>query len=418
MAVVITGLRSAQQASDRAWRYQSAGSVRPFAQRLCEAARSTIRPRHSAAPVSSLRSDSCYTLAMRHCTLLLVALACTVASTAQRTQAQPLLNPWQRSRADDLKIALVTFGPGDGIVAAFGHNALLVEDQARGQALLYNFGMFSFGMDMLRDIIDRAIGGQFHQALDRPARLTYRGHTRRYAQANPVFEFALTFWMNDSIDRPLKAWDELFLPQELERAIDRLRYVDARGQRTPLLRAKHVVFEAVRAPVSNWPATRWPEALLLGCACGALFVLAASWRARSGRRLARIAFGALHVLLGLTFGLLGTIGFLIWTLTEHSVAYHNENQWLANPITLLALPLGIAITVGSVAGLRLARGLFAVSAAMSLLLCGLKALPSFDQDNALPIALLLPIYLGGLWAHQLLARTNATESVLPEPIGA
>ena len=46
-------------------------------------------------------------------------------------------------------MSLVTFGTGDEIHQYFGHNALLVEDHEREIAALYNFGMFSFGPDLL-----------------------------------------------------------------------------------------------------------------------------------------------------------------------------------------------------------------------------------------------------------------------------
>jgi hypothetical protein len=389
-------------------------------------------------------------------------------------------DPWAHSRAQDLRVALVTFGPGDAIASYFGHDAMIIEDSTRGEAHLYNFGMFSFGKGMLpqylkgrltfwvadtpleatvaryvamnrsvhvqelnlaplkrmamarefandvlpenreylydhyrdncslrlRDAIDRAIGGQFHRALAVPARLTYRGHTRRYAQRNPWLEFALMFWMNDSMEQPLRAWDELFLPGELERQVGRMRYIDERGVAVPLVSTHRVVFEAKRPAVPEWPATRWPWALLWGCGGGVL-LLGTAWilrRRRRRSRVARLAFGVEHALIGLTLGVLGTVGFLMWTLTEHTVTYRNENQWLANPLTLLLWPLGVAIAAGRHSALRRAREVFYTLGTLSLLLCCAKLLPSFDQDTSLPMAMILPLTLGGVGAHWLLAR--------------
>jgi hypothetical protein len=385
------------------------------------------------------------------------------------------------SRPEDLAIKLITFGPGDPIYSYFGHNALIVEDQATREAHLYNFGMFSFGMSMLprylmgrlvfwvadtpveetiahyvgarrsvhiqelnlaptqrgalatslavsalprnreylydhyrdncstrlRDLIDRVLGGQFRRALDYPARLTYRGHTRRYAQHNPLLDFALLFWMNDSMERPLRAWDELFLPGELERQVGRMHYVDERGQSVPLVTATQIVFEPERAAVPEWPARSWPWTLLLGCASGAALLLTALWMRRVRSRAARVLLGAQQAVFGLAFGTLGTLGFLMWMLTEHTVTYRNENQLLANPLTLLALPLGVAIIAGSSGALWLSRQLFAVLTVMSLALCCLKLLPAFDQDTLIPMTILVPINLAGMWAYQLLARSVA-----------
>lgn len=59
--------------------------------------------------------------------------------------------PWEtgESRASDIVIRLATFGPGDEIVQYFGHTALEVTDTRLRVSRLYNFGMFSFGPDML-----------------------------------------------------------------------------------------------------------------------------------------------------------------------------------------------------------------------------------------------------------------------------
>jgi hypothetical protein len=397
-------------------------------------------------------------------------------------------SPWSESRPDDLVIKLVTFGPGDDIYNYFGHNALIVQDEAKQVAHLYNFGMFSFGMDMLpsymqgkltfwvadtpvratfahyiehnrsvrvqelnlapaqravmadalatkvlpenrtylydhyydncstrlRDLIDQALGGQFKQALDRPARLNHRGHTRRYAEKDPLLDFALVFWMNDNMERPIKVWNELFLPGELEQQVAHMKYVDASGKAVPLVAASYTVFEARRAPVPDVPPTTWPFMLLFGCAAGGLLCLSAWWLQRSGSRVARVAFGLQHVIWGALFGVVGSAGFLMWTLTEHVVTYRNENQLLANPLTLLLLPLGVGIIFGSAGARRLARLTFYALAALSFALVVLKLLPSFDQDTVLTTALLLPLNVGGALAHRVLVRER--QPVAPETL--
>lgn len=67
------------------------------------------------------------------------------------TQASASAPPWAtgQSRPEDLQIKLVTFSPGDEIVAWFGHTALVVEDTRLDRRRLYNYGMFSFGDGML-----------------------------------------------------------------------------------------------------------------------------------------------------------------------------------------------------------------------------------------------------------------------------
>lgn len=54
--------------------------------------------------------------------------------------------PWAhgQSRGEDLQIHVVTFGSGDDIAEWFGHAAVVVEDTARREARLYNYGEYAF----------------------------------------------------------------------------------------------------------------------------------------------------------------------------------------------------------------------------------------------------------------------------------
>lgn len=73
-----------------------------------------------------------------------------VASSA--SAAQP---PWGtgHSRGEDLRVSLVTFGPGDDIASWFGHSAMLVEDLRSGGRRVYNYGMFDFGPTLLAQFL-------------------------------------------------------------------------------------------------------------------------------------------------------------------------------------------------------------------------------------------------------------------------
>lgn len=55
-------------------------------------------------------------------------------------------SPWAtgESRGEDLQVHVVTFGPGDDIAEWFGHAAVVIEDTARREARLYNYGEYAF----------------------------------------------------------------------------------------------------------------------------------------------------------------------------------------------------------------------------------------------------------------------------------
>jgi hypothetical protein len=263
----------------------------------------------------------------------------------------------------------------------------------------------------LRDLIDTAIGGQFKQAMQAPARMSYRAHTRRYASQDPFIDFVLVFWMNDQMEAHIKRWDEMFLPGELEHQAAAMQYVNQSGQRVPLVGTSYTVFEAQRAPTPALPPTTWPWALLVGTAIGLLALLTTRLMQRTRGSLARRFFGAQHALLGLLFGLPGLLGFLMWTLTEHTVTYRNENQLLANPLTFMYLPLGVAIAFGSRSALRISRWISYALAVSSLALLVLKLLPSFDQDTLLPMTLIIPVNVLYALAHRSLASAAQAQSV-------
>lgn len=412
--------------------------------------------------------------------VLAFALAFLAGSSAQAQMS----SPWQLTRDDrDLSVSLVTFGPGGAIHQYFGHNALLVEDRARGVGVLYNFGMFSFGPDMLpkylrgqlefwsaatpveptyrhyvaenrsirvreldlpparrraladalatavlpenrsyryhhyanncstkvRDVIDQALSGQLSEQHSDTGRLTYRGHTRRYTEHDPIVHMLLMLWMNDSMERPIRAYDEAFLPDELDRLVASTTYVDADGRRAPLAGLSYTVFEARRPQVPATPSRVWPGLLAVGLSLGAAAVALAGWLGRKGSRAARVLLGVHHALLGLVLGLPGLVAGL-FLFTAWDVTHHNENLLIANPLTFLALPFGIAMALGARWALRSMAVIWMALGASTLLLLSLKLLPAFDQDVWVPLALFGPVNIGCALAHVLLRRRLAARA--------
>src|SRR3990167_5046059 len=96
--------------------------------------------------LSAMRSPA---IALAGSLALFVSLgaAPAVASAAGDRPAPP----WGTgdSRGDDLRVTLITFGPGSEVASLFGHSALYVEDTARHEGRVYNYGMFSFDRTLL-----------------------------------------------------------------------------------------------------------------------------------------------------------------------------------------------------------------------------------------------------------------------------
>lgn len=413
----------------------------------------------------------CYIPGMKALFRAAVVLGLLFACAAP-TRAQ-LRSPWELTQSDDdLAVSLVTFGQGDSIHQYFGHNALLVEDRRRGIGVLYNFGMFSFGPDMLpkylrgqlefwaaatpveptydhyraenrsirvreldlaparrrllarrlaayvlpqnrnytyhhyanncstkvRDVIDEAIGGQLLRANSMTGRFTHRGHTRRYTQHDPIVHMLLLLWMNDSMERPIRRYDEAFLPDELERIVERTYYKDDSGRTVKLSRLGYTVFEARRPAPPERPSRAWPSLLAVGMLVGGTAFALARWLRTSGSALARVLLGLTHAVVGLFAGVPGLVAFL-FLFTQWDVTHYNENLLLANPLTFAALPLGLLTAIGSKRALRWLGLVSLALGASTLLLVLLKVLPAFDQDTSLPMTLLAPVNLGCALAH-------------------
>lgn len=248
----------------------------------------------------------------------------------------------------------------------------------------------------VRDAIDDITDGQLKEATSQPARLSLRGHTRRLTHQLVPLELLLMFWMNDEIDQPIQVWDEMFLPEELERVMSTFEYTDEDGVRRRLVAKTTVVFEADREPPPEKPAVLWPFTLLFGLLFGGGAAALGYIRSQptNGSTALRVLFGGLNLLAGLLIGVPALMLFLMSSFTEHTVTYWNENLLLANPITFVAAVLAPFIMFGKRwASRAMAYGWYAL-AITGLLAVLLKVLPAFDQDNLLSITMILPMNLG------------------------
>ena len=245
----------------------------------------------------------------------------------------------------------------------------------------------------LRDGIDTAVDGALSAADRVPGRMTLREHTRRHSSVLPPMSVLLDFLMNDEIDQPITRWEEAFLPGELETQVAALRIPGPDGAPVPLVARAITYYQSTRPPLPVTPPVYEPWLALIGTSLGGIAVALALW-ARRGARAARVLLGSYHAFLGLALGLPGTILLVMWLVTNHTVTFRNENLFLANPLTLLALPLGLGVARGSQKALvRLSR-LWPLLVALALLGLCLKVLPRFDQDNLRLVVLLLPVLAG------------------------
>jgi len=244
----------------------------------------------------------------------------------------------------------------------------------------------------VRDAIDRALNGAIRrQTSSVPTGTTYRFHTLRLTANDPLIYTGLLVALGGGVDRPLSAWEEMFLPLKLREHVRWVTVPGPDGQPRPLVRSERTIFESTAPPPPESPPSWVQWYLLLGVAIGG----AALVLARSARevRAARLGLMAVVAVWSLVAGLAGLVLAGMWGLTDHVMAYANENLLQLDPLVLLVLP-GIAGALRRPRTARLASGAALAVAGLSVLGLGLKLVPGFDQVNGPVIALALPAQLG------------------------
>ncbi len=257
----------------------------------------------------------------------------------------------------------------------------------------------------VRDRVDEFSHGALRRASTGPATFTWRQHTLRLTQGDKPVALGLDIAMGNYIDQKGTVWEEMFLPSRLEETLRKAVVTGPDGKEAPLVLEERRVLDAPgRLPVpSQPPAWTWPMlgvGLVLG---GALFGLG---RAAQRARAARVAYGGILAALGLVFGFLGSIFVMFWLLTDHRVAWRNENILTCLPIVIVLAGTGLGVARGKAKSIERAAQITAIVAVTSVLGVLLKALPFSTQDDHRVLALLVPTWIGAaLGARRLLGRS-------------
>jgi hypothetical protein len=224
---------------------------------------------------------------------------------------------------------------------------------------------------------------------------TYRSHTLRLTQVNPLLATGIDIGEGRPADRELTMWEEMFLPRILHDGIRELRVTDAAGVSRPLVKREAVLYRSTRfeepehAPRWLWPFT------LIGLLIGALFLLLGLKAARGSAR-ARFWSGVVFAVWAFVAGLLGLLLTLLWTVTHHVASHQNENLLLFNPLWLV---LAVLVPMSAVKGrlARFTRGLVLVLVVAALVAPLLHVVGLSRQSNLEIIGLALPAALALGW---------------------
>jgi hypothetical protein len=246
------------------------------------------------------------------------------------------------------------------------------------------------------DILDEMIGGQFYERFgNAPGRFTLREHVRRHTWFSPFWDWLLCFLMGQGIDRPTTMREEMFLPSEVGRDIAGFVYIDEEGRERKLVSHVEVLNKAVnRPPVLDTPRKQWPRELAVGV-CIAAGLLAVMQVRRRREKLGQVLWGMGNALLGLFFGIAGSLLFFMTFFTNHDYTWHNANVIFINPLLLAAVPLGFlaALSKNPVKTIfceALLRGVWTFVLLGGLVSLLIRLSPAYFQQNQVTLALVLP----------------------------
>jgi hypothetical protein len=359
-----------------------------------------------------------------------------------------------------LRIGVVTMGPGDIFWERFGHDAIVVDEPARGEPVSYNFGFFDLAED---GFVGRFVKGEMQYmlvALPLRQDIQYyreagRGATLQWLALDPVqarrladdlaenakpenARYRYDYYTDNCSTRVRDALDRA-LKGALRRQLGgRSRGDTYRSESVRLASPAawmRLGFDLGLGPYGDRPLSRWEQGFLprrladdlreISREDGRPLVLSeerllpqrlAAEPAEQPRRLwpwllpglalaaavpafARRAPRALAGIASgfwLLCGLLGLVLVLGWAFTEHRALWANRNLLLLNPLCLLLLPGAWCVLRGRDPSARFRMLLVAVATLAALALLPLW-LQVQPQRNGHWIALLLPIHAALAW---------------------
>lgn len=255
----------------------------------------------------------------------------------------------------------------------------------------------------LRDALDRALSAQIRAATDTiRTSATYRSETARLTAGNLPLYTGIMLALGHRADRPLSAWDEMFLPVPMSKQLRSVTVAGPGGSRIPVVKSEKVLLTAAREPERTSAPSYLPLFIAVGLGLSGLIVYLVRL-AESGSRAATFSAAALTSLWTLLSGFFGLVVLSAWLLTEHVFMGMNENLIQFNPLSLILFFLGpAAIGFGKIS--RGVTRLATLVAMLSLLGFVLQGVPGWNQKNGEIIALALPLNLATAWALYRLAH--------------
>ncbi|HEY5545536.1 MAG TPA: DUF4105 domain-containing protein [Gemmatimonadaceae bacterium] len=278
-----------------------------------------------------------------------------------------------------------------------------IQFNAREENKFYRYDYFLDNCSTrVRDALDRVLGGAIRSATDSVnSGTTFRWHALRLMAADRLVTVGVDIGLGRPTDRPISAWEEMFIPMKVRDHMREIRVPDDSGRLVPLVTSERVVFQAQREPERETP----PPLVLPLAVIGILLGGGLAWLGKGQRRVATPAAVTVAVVLGA----LGCALLYLRFMTQHVAAYDNTNLFVYNPLWLIAAAAFLFVGRGGQAR-RLVFLLATIAGALTAFGVVAPFVPGFNQGSFAVIALAAPLGLAVAWIMRERSR--------PEPVPA
>jgi hypothetical protein len=230
---------------------------------------------------------------------------------------------------------------------------------------------------------------------------TYRWHAKRLMADNFPLTTGIDIALGHPTDRPISAWQEMFIPMKVRDRLRDIRVPDDSGRPVPLVTAERVLFEAQRAPERDRPPmTALPLGILGLVLAGGLVTLQ-----RRGSRATMPAVIAIAVGLGL----LGSVLLFLWFLTPQWTTRPNTNVLVYDALWLVIVAL-LPFASNRSAWRASIYTLATFAGALAILGVIAPFIPGLSQGSFAVVALAAPLGAAAAWVVR--------ERTRPEPASA
>lgn len=268
--------------------------------------------------------------------------------------------------------------------------AEILNRTAEEQGLLPYHMIYDNCSTRLRDLLDEALDGEFHNVTNVSSGQNVRMLAEPYLGHKVL---TVQFWAllyGDDLDRILSTWELSFIPIEFEQII-----LSMGRENGTALGSETVILATTEFP----PPGGGPVALIINQALGVaatLFSIFLGLCARQWLRPTERVLGVWLAFMGLLFGLCSAFILAAWDggMGEHLAT--NQNILIATPLAFLLIPFGLMLWVRPERAWRLLVSLALASLALLAVALFIRFIPGvFDRYNV-PFIIVAALSWGGL----------------------